>query len=130
MSALIQPIHDVLVGPFEVEGVVERLAHTLILELLAPRVEEPALSARHCFVGQLLALDAAVAESREIIASGPEARGELLVEQIVLALEPFQRDIAIAIELPAQNIEVVEPARRRQVGAPPALHPLVLDEAP
>jgi len=65
------------------------------------------LPARHCFVGQLLALDAAVLEGGEIVAGGPEARGELLVEQVVLALEPFQRDIAIAIELPAHNIEIV-----------------------
>ena len=52
MGALIGAVHDGLVGPFEIEGVDQRLAQARVLELLAPRVEEPALRARRRLVGQ------------------------------------------------------------------------------
>src|SRR5262245_65734663 len=130
MGALVRPIHDVLVGPLVVEGVVERLAQPRILELLAPGVEEPALPTRRPLVRNDVVLDAAVLDGGEIIACSPDARSELLVEQVTLALESFERDLAIAIELPTQHIEVVLPARDRQVCTPPVLQPVILDEAP
>ena len=84
MGAVVGPVHDVLVGPFEIEGIDQRLAHRRSLNLLAPRVDEPALRAGRRIVGQHLALDAAVADGREIVARRPDARGEFLAEQIVL----------------------------------------------
>ena len=84
MGALVGAVHDGLVGPFEIEGVDQRLAQLRVLELLAPRVDEPALRAGRRVVGQHVALDAAVLDRREIVARRPDARGEFLAEQIVL----------------------------------------------
>ena len=85
MGARIGAVHDGLVGPFEIERLDQRLAHPRILELVAAGIDEPALRARRRFVGQCLALDAAVLDRRKIIARRPDPRGEFLAEQIVLA---------------------------------------------
>ena len=41
--AFVGAVHDVLIGPLEVEGVDHGLAQFHVLELVAPRIEEPAL---------------------------------------------------------------------------------------
>ena len=46
MRPFIGPVHDLLVGPFEIERIDEGLAQALVLEFLPARVEEPALRAR------------------------------------------------------------------------------------
>src|SRR5262249_43587020 len=90
MGPLVGPVHDGLVRPFEIEGVGERLAQALVLELGAPSIEEPALRAGRRIVGDDVALDATVADRREVITRGPEPRGELLLEQEALAGETFE----------------------------------------
>ena len=50
MRPLIGPVHDHLVGPFEIESVDEGLAQALVLEFLPSGVEEPALGARRRIV--------------------------------------------------------------------------------
>src|SRR5262245_10981679 len=127
MGALIGPVHQVLVGPFEIEGVDEGLTQALVPELLPPRIEEPALRARRGIVGDDVALDAALADRRKVVARRPDARGELLAEQVALAGEAFEGDVAIAVELVAYDVEIVETARHRQIHAPPILDPLVFD---
>src|SRR5215216_4434329 len=52
MGALIRPVHDGLVGPFEIENVDERFAQAGVLEFLAARIDEPTLRARRRVVGQ------------------------------------------------------------------------------
>ena len=79
--------------------------------------------------GSIVALDAAVLDRREIVARRPDARGELLAEQIALGGEAFEADVAVAIEFVAHDVEIVLPARDRQVGAPPVLDALVFDVA-
>src|SRR5262249_32298869 len=101
MGAVIRSIHDILVGPLEVERVVQRLAEPRILELLASSVEDPALPTRRRLVRNDIALDAAIFDSGELIAGRPETRGELLPEQIILARESLERDLAVSIEFPA-----------------------------
>ena len=128
-GALIGSVHDVPVGPFEIEGIDQGFAQAAVLELLAPRVDEPALRSRGGLVGQLLALHAAVPDGRKIVTRRPDPRGELLAEQIALGGEALERHVAVAVELEAHDVEIVLPARDRQVGAPPVLDPLVLDEA-
>ena len=128
MRALVGAVHDVLVGPFEVEGVDQRLAQAAVLELVAPRVDEPALRAGRRIVGQHVALDAAVLEGRKIVARRPGARGELLAEQIVLGGEAFEADVAVAVIFVTHRVEIVLSARHRQIGAPPVLHALEFDE--
>ena len=101
-----------------------------VLELVAPRIDEPALRARRRVVGQHVAFDAAVLEGGKIVARRPGARGEFLAEQIVFGGEAFEADFAVAIIFEAHHVEIVLPARNRQIGAPPILHPLEFDEMP
>src|SRR5262249_61632375 len=76
-----------------------------------------------------VALDAALADRREVVARRPDARGEFLAEEITLAGEAFEGDVAIAVEFVAHDVEIVLSAPDRQFGAPPVLHPVVFDEA-
>ena len=107
---------------------IKRLAQAAVLELLAPRVDEPALRAGRRVVGQYVALDAAVLEGGKVVARRPGARGELLAEQIILGGEAFEADLAVAVIFVAHDVEIVLPARHRQIGAPPVLHALEFDE--
>ncbi len=126
--AVIGAVHDVLVGPFEIEGVDQRLAQPAVLELRAPGIDEPALRAGRRVVGQLRALDAAVLEGGKIVARRPGARGELLAEQIVPGGEAFEADLAVAVIFEPHHVEIVLTLRHRQIGAPPVLDALEFDE--
>ena len=128
MGALVGAVHDVLVGPLEIEGVDHRLAQLRILELLPACVHEPPLRARGRIVGNDLALDTAVADRGKIVARGPHPRGELLAEQEILGGEGLKTGLALPIELEPHHVEVVEAAPIRQLRAPPVLHPLIFDE--
>src|SRR5262249_51218810 len=122
-------IHDGLVGPFEIECVDEGLAQALVLEDLPPRVEEPALYPDRTSEWDHVALDPPIADRREVVACRPDPRRELLPEQVALRGEPLKRKIAVAVVFVADGVEVVLPARDRQVGTPPVLDPFILDEA-
>src|SRR6516162_10760091 len=130
MGPFVTPVHQGLVCPFEIERVNEGFAQSLVLELVAAGVEEPALRARRRIVRQGVALNTAVANRRKVVARRPDARGELLAEEIALAGETLEGDIAVAIEFVAHDVEIVLPALRWQLGAPPILDPFVFDEAP
>ena len=117
LRAVVGAVHDVLVGPFEIEGVDQRLAQAAVLELRAPRIDEPALRAGRRVVGNTRALDAAVLEGGKIVARRPGARGELLAEQIVAGGEALEADLAVAVIFVAHGVEIVRarapPADRR-----------------
>src|SRR4051794_6167254 len=130
MGPKVGPPHDGLVGPFEVEGADQRLAHLGMLELGAACVDEPALRARRRVVRNLLALDPAALERRKIVTRVPDARSELLAERVALGREALEADIAVAVIFVAQRVEVVLAAAHRQVGAPPVGDALVFDETP
>src|SRR5437763_7604259 len=98
MDPLIGAVHDGLVGPLEIEGIVQRFAQAPVLELGAPGVEVPALRARGCVVGQNILLYAAFLDGGEIVARRPDARGEFLANEVVLAGERLTGDIAVAVE--------------------------------
>ena len=74
-GAVIEAVEKILVGPFEIKGEIEGLAHPDVLEFLAPQVEKIALRAGRRFIGQHGLLDAAILQRREIIGRGPVARG-------------------------------------------------------
>src|SRR6201999_4249419 len=102
----------------------QRLAHARVLEFVAAGIDEPALRARWRFVGQGLALDAAVLDRREIVARRPDPRGEFFAKQIIPGGEPLEGDITVAIELITYHIEVIAAARDGQIAAPPILDTL------
>src|SRR5262249_1168064 len=93
-------------------------------------IEEPTLRARRCIVRNDIALDAPLADRREVVARCPGARGEFLPEQIAFGSEPLEGNFAIAVIFIAHDIEIVLPTPDRQVGPPPVFHSLVLDMAP
>ena len=61
MGPLIGPVHDLLVGPFEIECIDEGFAQTLILQFFPSRIEEPTLRARGGVVWNNIALDVPLA---------------------------------------------------------------------
>src|SRR4029453_178122 len=107
----------------------EGLAQTLVLEFFPSGIEEPTLRARGRIIGDYVALDAPLADRRQVVAGCPGARGEFLPEQIAFGGEPLEGNFAIAVIFIAQDIEIVLATRDRQVGAPPVFHSLVLDMA-
>src|ERR1700689_5897143 len=98
MGARIGAVHDGLVGPFESERLDQRLANARIPEFVAADIYKPPLRARRRVIGQGFALDPAILHGGEIIARGPDPRGEFLTEQVVLRSEALERDIAVAVE--------------------------------
>ena len=74
MRAIVGTVHDVLVGPFEIESIDQRFANAAVLELLPSRIDEPALRAGRRVVWENVALDATVLEGGKVIARCPEAR--------------------------------------------------------
>src|SRR5262249_37711195 len=66
-----------------------------------------------------IALDAPLADRREVVARCPGARGEFLPEQIASGSKSLEGNFTIAVIFVAQDIEIVLPACDRQVGPPP-----------
>ena len=129
LGPLIGPVHEGLVGPFEIEGVIQGEAEPRIGEFGPPQIDEPALRARGRIVRQVVALHPSVADRGEIVARRPGARGELLAEQIALRREAFEADFAVTVIFIAQRIEIVLADADRQRRAPPVGDPLVFDVA-
>src|SRR5262249_14601968 len=129
MEPLIGAVHDGLVGPFEIERADEGFAHPLVLERLPPCVEEPTLYPDRPAERDDVALDAPVTDRRKIITRRPDPRRELLPKQIVLGRERLKGELAVAVELVTDDVEIILSPRDRQIGAPPVLDALVFDEA-
>src|SRR5207253_8226488 len=98
-------------------------------ELLATGIDEPALRARRRIVRKQFALDAAIGDRRKIVARVPDSRGEFLAKQVAAAGEALEGDVAVAIKVKAQRIEIIAAAVDRKVGAPPILDAFERDEA-
>src|SRR5215831_507132 len=130
MRAIVRTVHDILVGPFKIESINQRFAHAPVFELVAPRVDEPALCAGRRIVRQHGALDATVLKSREIITCGPSARREFLTEEIILRRESFEPDLPIAVILESNSVKVILSTRNRKISSPPGLHAFKFDEMP
>ena len=71
MGALVELVELVAVGPFEVEGIVERLADTGVGEFLTPDIDEEALRARRTLVSQGHRLQAAGQNLRDLVLGCP-----------------------------------------------------------
>src|SRR5262249_52236779 len=126
---IVGAVHDVFVGPLEIEGVNKRLAKPSVFEFLAPRVEEPALRARWRLVRQNGPLNPAIANGGKNITRGPDPRRQFLAKEVDLAAKTLESHVAVTKELITQRIEIVLTAYDGQVRAPPILDTVVLDEA-
>src|SRR5882724_4198211 len=129
MGTDIGAVHDRLVGPFEIERVAERLADARVLEFIAAGVEEPALRARRRIVRKQFALDATISYGREIVTRVPDSRGEFFAKQVTVAGETFEGDVAVAVKIKTDRIEIGAAAIDGKLCAPPTFDPLELDEA-
>ncbi len=118
LRARIEIEEQLLVRPLEVEGEIERLAHALVLELLAPRVDEEALGSGGALVGQRQADEAAFLDGGNVVARRPVERGELLAEIEGAGLQAFELQRAVAVVLVAQLVEIEAAAIDGQVLAP------------
>src|SRR5438105_15959602 len=70
-----------------------------------------------------------IAEGWKVIAYRPSPRCKFFPEQIASGGEPFEGNFTIAVIFITHNVEIVLPARDRQVGTPPVFHSLVFDMA-
>src|SRR6516164_8566262 len=127
MRPFIGPVHDLFVGPFEIECIDEGLPQTLILQFFPSRIEEPTLRARGGIVWNNIALDVPLADRREVVACRPSPRCEFFPEQIASGSESLEGNFAIAVIFVAHDVKIVQPAPDRQVGPPPVFHSLVLN---
>src|SRR5690606_21312498 len=109
-AALIGPVEQAAVGPFEIEQQGNRLAHPYILEVGLAQVEDKALHAPGIQVGDLFPDDASVAERRAVIAGAPVLGAELLVEIELAGLEGLQGHTQIPVVVDDDAIEIVEAA--------------------
>ena len=91
VGALVEPVEQRLVRPFEVEHHADGFADAAVLELLAPHVEPEALRARGAGVGDLLLDDPFAGERGEVVGGRPLGRDVLLVEEVVAGLQRLER---------------------------------------
>src|SRR6516165_10445127 len=122
MRPFIGPVHDLLVGPFEIECIDEGLPQMLILQFFPSRIEEPTLRARGGIVWNNIALDVPLADRREVVACRPSPRCKFFPEQIAFGSKSLEGNFAIAVIFIAHDVEIVLPACDRQVGTPPVFH--------
>src|SRR5262245_30183642 len=129
MRPLLGHLHDLLDGPFEIEGTDEGLPQTLILQFFPSRIEKPTLRARGGIVWNNIAIDVPLADRGEVVACRPSPRGKFFPEQIASGSESLEGNFAIAVIFVAHNVKMVRPAPDRHAGTPPVFHSLVLDMA-
>ena len=122
-------VEQVLVGPLEVEGVGERLAHLGVGELGEPGVEDEALHAGGNAVADLLLDDQPLVEGRPFVGGRPHLGGILLAEVVLVRLQRLHRHGGIAVVVVADHVEVVLAAPDGQLGAPVVGDPAVGDRA-
>ena len=113
-----QPVLQLLIGPFEVVGQRDRLAHTAVLKIFLPQIEHESGGCGRGANRDLLAHDIATIDRRKIIADRPLPRVPFGAEGIFAGLERFERGGVIAKILDAHGIEIVPPGILWQIGAP------------
>ncbi len=113
---VIKPVHDVAIGPLEVETLFQRFAD--VLELVATDVEEPGLRSKRQLVRQRLAFHTAVICRRKAILRRPDCGREFFAERENAGLEGLKGDFAIGKIFVTDATEIVLPDIDRQVLCP------------
>ncbi len=120
-------IEQILVGPFEVESEIERLAHAAVLKLRTPQVEHEGLHGLRALDLHLLALDVAIAHGGEVIARRPVFRARFLPVVEITRLEALERHGRVAVIVEADLVVIPLALVHRQILAPIVGHPLIND---
>ena len=111
------------VGPLEVEQQAHGLAHLALGKQRAAGVHHQRLGLRRNLVGDFGADHFAAFDVRELVAVGPVLGLMLDIEIELPGFEGFEGDVAVAVELHLDPIEIVLAAVDGQLLAPPILHP-------
>ena len=89
MGPVVGPVHDVLVGPVEIESI-DSAWRAPVLELVTPCLDgaRPLRAQRGVSSGSTFHLSASILETPKIVTCRPGTRREFLAEQIVFAVKP------------------------------------------
>ena len=117
------------VGPLEIEGVGQRLAHPAVGEHRPAGVEDERLHAGRPLVRELHLLQPALAHRRDVVVERPGLGLVLDAEVEDARLERLAQHRLVAEVVVAHAIEVVLADIDRQVAPPVVLHPLDDDVA-
>ena len=123
-------VEQLLVGPFVVQQLAQRLAHAHVLEQRATDVEDEALHPGGVTVGQLFLDQAAFTNGRHVVGAGPVFCADFQGIVEGTGFQCFQGDGGVAVGVESHGVEVIETAVDRQVLGPVVLYPLVTDAAP
>src|SRR5689334_18537345 len=110
MGPLIESIHDVLIGPFEIECIDKGLPQMLVLQFFSSCIEEPTLRARGGIVWNNITLDVALMNRSEVVACRPSSRCKFFPDQIASGSEPLKANLPIAVIFVTHDVKIVLPA--------------------
>ena len=117
-GALVEIEEIIVVDPFEVEQMQDRLAHADIGEDRPARVEHEPVHALGQAVGECLLDHAAVAQRRKIVGGLPAAGIGFRAHVVKAFLERLEMRVAVAVIVEADGVEIPQAAIDRQVAAP------------
>ena len=129
-GALVGAVEQGAVGPFKIKHKAQGLTGFVLRKGGAATVHKQPLGLCRDLVGNFGLDHIAAAYRREVIAIGPVLGLVLDVNVELAGLERLEGDIAVAVELHFNPVEVVFAAVDRQVGAPPVLDALKDQLAP
>ena len=118
-----------LVRPFEIKGIIHRLAHAGVAEDRPAGVHREALHAGRQLMGDFPLHHQPLALGREIIGGRPFLGAVLLAEIIGAGLEGLDGDGGVAVVVEADAVVIMAALVDPQILAPVVRHPLVGDGA-
>src|SRR5690606_37195480 len=127
MRPVVEPVKQVLVDPFEIETECDSLPDARVAKALAGLVVRLSIETVTGFGRELPLEHAAVLHGREIIAGSPYLRCELAAPGDIALLEGLESRIAVAVELNANTIEMIEAATGGMLARPIIFHALIFD---
>src|SRR5439155_27006348 len=116
-------VKQILVRPFEVEGIGQRLTHPRVLKERPAQVVAETLHAARQLVRDLLFLDQPLAQGRAVMSGGPGLRLVLEADIVLPGLEGLERDRPVAIIVVPDYVDIGAAFAHRQVGTPVIGHP-------
>ena len=115
---MIGRIHNVLIRPFKVKRIANRLPNARIAKLRAACIKDPTLRANRQATGQFFLFHAPLAHSRKIISRCPLARGIFFDKIQLTRFERLKGNLPLAKIFIAQAIKIIGANIHRQIRAP------------